>query len=63
MRKFPWVPERHWLFLWRLEQIVYQDWAGTGIRFLKYRNGLVRTFWTREQAQARADLLNSADER
>jgi hypothetical protein len=35
-----------------------QDWAGTGIAFLKYKNGLVRLFWSRKQAQAHADKLN-----
>lgn len=27
---------------------------------LKYRNGFVRSFWTRRQAQAEADRLNVA---
>lgn len=60
MSKFPgpWEPYRHWLFLWRLEHIVMQDWAGTGIAYLKHKNGLVRLFWTRKQAQAYADKLN-----
>lgn len=58
MKTFEWTPERHWIFLWRLEKILYQNWAGTAIRYLKYKNGLVRTFWTKEQAQKRADILN-----
>ena len=53
-----WQPARHWLFLWRLEQIAYQDWAGTGIRYRKDRMGFVVVFWTRAQAQAYADRLN-----
>lgn len=54
----PWVPYRHWWFLWRLEHIVKQDWAGTGIAYYRNPNGFVRKFWTHKQAQATADALN-----
>ena len=53
-----WYPHRHWLFLWRLEQVAYTDFLGSSIRFHKYANGFVRTFWTRRQAQLHADQLN-----
>lgn len=54
-----WQPERHWLFLWRLEQVVFADFAGTGYRFLRYRNGFIRLFWTKAQAEAHAAQLNA----
>lgn len=52
-----WRPERHGVFF-RLERIVRQDWAGTGLSYLKYPHGGVRLFWTRRQAQREADILN-----
>lgn len=54
-----WHPARHWLFFWRLERVAMSNWAGTGFKRHKYSNGMTRVFWTRRQAQRRADLLNA----
>lgn len=52
-----WEPERGLIF-WRLERRVFNNFAGSGYEFLRYRNGMLRRFWTRKQAQARANELN-----
>ena len=57
--EYSWRPAKHFLFLWRLEKPLWSNFAGTAYGFLKYKNGLTRTFWTRKQAQARADELNA----
>lgn len=51
------VPWRLW-FLYAVAERVHCDWLGSGYRFVRYRNGLIRRFWTRAQAQAHADKLN-----
>ena len=61
MNQYPWTPERGLIF-WRLERVLWTNWAGTAIKFLRYRNGILRRFWTRAQAQAYADVLNSKDQ-
>ena len=53
-----WEPHPHWLLLWRLERLVYSDFFGSRLEFQKYRNGLVRSYWTLKRAQAAADKLN-----
>lgn len=57
--RYPWEPARHWLVFWRLERVAFTNWAGTGFKWLRYRNGLLRLFWTKKQAQAHADALNA----
>lgn len=54
----PWRPQKHRWLLWRVEQLAYSDFLGSGYRFHKYSNGRTRLFWTRKAAQKRADLLN-----
>lgn len=56
-----WYPSRAFLFLWKLERRLFSNFAGSGYEFLRYRNGILMTFWTRAQAQARADELNAVD--
>lgn len=54
-----WEPARGLIF-WRLERRVFSNFAGSGYEFLRYRNGMLRRFWSRKQAQERADQLNKA---
>lgn len=52
-----WYPRRRGLF-WIVEQRLWSDAFGTAFRWHKYRNGMLRRFWTRKQAAERANLLN-----
>jgi hypothetical protein len=53
----PWFPYRRGL-LYVLSHCVRSDFLGSGYRFLRYRNGMIRYFWTYKQAQKRAYELN-----
>jgi hypothetical protein len=53
----PWYPQRG-LLLWRLERRLWSNWSGSAYQWHRYKNGALRRFWTRAQAQQRADELN-----
>ena len=53
-----WYPERLFL-LWIVKRRLWSNFAGSAYQMHKQKNGLWRKFWTRKEAQARADLLNA----
>jgi hypothetical protein len=55
--KHLWRPSRGFLF-WALERSAYRNEGWARYEYLRYPNGIIRYFWTRKQAQARADELN-----
>lgn len=63
MKAYPWTVIPVFPFLSALQRVVLDD-NGLGVIVAKrqkllYQNGMLRTFWTRKQAQARADELNA----
>lgn len=45
-------------FLFVIEHLVLTCKPGNAWDVLRYKNGMVRYFWTRKEAQFRADRLN-----
>lgn len=52
-----WCTERRWL-TWIVTRRLWSTFAGSAYEVHKYRNGIWRRFWTKKEAQARADALN-----
>lgn len=57
----PWEPRRKGLFF-ILERCEYADFLGAGYKWLRYKNGFLRRFWTHKQAQAYADKINRSSD-
>lgn len=56
----PWTPHRRGL-LFVLARCVFYDFLGSGYKYLRRQNGMVRYFLTRKQAQEHADKINEDD--
>ena len=52
-----WYATKGWFF-WRVERRLWSNFAGAAYQWHKNRNGLLRRFWTRAEAERRALAFN-----